>query len=257
VTFTAGTWSDHDNDATAGHGPLWNPLGNNRGSITATGHRSNTDAQDGNWGDHHLFSDAPTHSPTYSPTDEVVACTTPEVTCSFTIDNSVWKVYYNDQDITSTVTGDLHNWGAAKTLNFTPVAGAALAISGYEWSTSGGQGREHTSGLLISCTQGSATDIIYGHSSDWSWHSFSSDDNEGAACSSAHGGNYAGCHYPTEASFATDWYKANGPSGVSPTVSNSAFSMTSAGYSEKIWDGGKRFGAFRVATPADVCHPAP
>jgi hypothetical protein len=182
------------------------------------------------------------------------SCTGQEVTCRFTIDNSVWKVYYNDQDITSTVTGNLHSWTAAKTVNFTPVAGAALAISGYEWSASGGQGREHTSGLLITCSQGSATDIIYGHSSDWNWHSFSSDDNEGAACSSAHGGNNAGCRYPTEASFATDWFKANGPSGVSPTVSNSGFSARGfdAGYSEKIWDGGKRFGAFRVATPADV-----
>jgi hypothetical protein len=42
-------------------------------------------------------------------------------------------------------------------------------------------------------------------------------------------------------------------SGVSPTVSTSGFGMSDAGtYSEKIWDGDARYGAFRVATPASV-----
>jgi hypothetical protein len=67
------------------------------------------------------------------------ACTGSAVTCSFTIDNAVDKVYYNNQDITSTVTGALDSWISIKTVTFAPVANAALSISGYEYSVTNGQ----------------------------------------------------------------------------------------------------------------------
>ena len=71
------------------------------------------------------------------------------VTCTFTVDDSVSSVYYNGQDITSTVKGDLTHWDQAKTVSFAKVPGAYLAVTGEEADSAGSCG---ISGFAITCS---------------------------------------------------------------------------------------------------------
>eukprot|EP00808_Paulinella_micropora_P030486 g10498.t1 len=90
------------------------------------------------------------------------------VTCSFTIDNSVLGVWYNGVDITSTVTGHLHDWTSTKTVHFHEVSGARLAVKGSNAEATTGPSTCSTAGFLLSCSSANANSPWHGLVSDLS-----------------------------------------------------------------------------------------
>merc|ERR1712194_976504 len=54
----------------------------------------------------------------------------PEISCTIRMDDKLRAVYYNGQDITSSVVGALDNWKADKKISFTSAPGAYLSVSG-------------------------------------------------------------------------------------------------------------------------------
>jgi len=93
------------------------------------------------------------------------------VTCKLTIDNEIHLVYYNNQDITSQVQGNLKDWTSPKTVTFNEVVGATFAISGYNWEANGCQ----TGGFSITCSSTNSNSAYNGLQSDASkWRVVSS-----------------------------------------------------------------------------------
>lgn len=77
-----------------------------------------------------------------------------QVMCKFTIDNQVRKVYVNDADITSNVTGDLSDWQVTKQVVFTVPRGqtAVLALIGRDFAfPTPGYERHNCAGLVLAC----------------------------------------------------------------------------------------------------------
>jgi hypothetical protein len=231
-----------------------------------------------------LSSQTLTDASATAPGTCLPACKDPAdhpVTCSFTMDNSIWKVYYNNVDITSSVTSPfrgtdehlfLYAWYHEKQITFTPVAGAALAISGYEWDQADGLTATGDVGFMMTCEQDGDKNILYSTRNHFGWRSFSSNSNPGGNCCSNQacespmnngiaatpvGPGDTGCTYPSDSSFPANWYSASGPSGTDPTVGTSVIPTRSevtswSGNAQQIWDGKNRYGAFRVETPASV-----
>jgi len=143
------------------------------------------------------------------------------VTCLMTIDNEIHYVYYNNQDITSKVTGNRLDWGSQKVLKFVEVSGATLAISGYNLEDNGCQ----SGGFSITCTSNNPRSPFNGLSSDqthWKANGWSSEVSSNNLISSASG-------------FTT------------PCVSQSGFSLSGvSSQPTKLWaSNGLKYAAFR------------
>jgi hypothetical protein len=80
-------------------------------------------------------------------------CGSPSVTCTFTVDNFVTKVFHNGVEVTNTVTEDLTDWTIPKTLTFYDVPHATIEILAEDEAT-GADGCA-VSGLLMRCVGGS------------------------------------------------------------------------------------------------------
>jgi hypothetical protein len=87
-------------------------------------------------------------------TGSSTTCGPRTVTCTFTMDNAVTAVFYNGAEVTGTssVTGDLADWEAPKTLTFVDVPHATIEFLGEELEP-GGNGCAK-SGLLMFCVGG-------------------------------------------------------------------------------------------------------
>jgi len=87
------------------------------------------------------------------------------VTCDFTIADEVDAVYYNGEDITSSVVGELKFWSSPKQVTFTMVEGAYLVIMGHSRGISDpGQNACLVSGFQMNCSNGVTT------ADDWEVH---------------------------------------------------------------------------------------
>jgi hypothetical protein len=139
--------------------------------------------------------------------------------CQFTIDNSIIKVYLNDVDVTSSVTGDLTNWPTANSLSLPiPTQNAVLGFIGRELDS---RSSSRTSGLQLQCTGTTPN-----------WHFFSEVNSGWTAMASP---NLA------ENIFPVNWFtEAYNDSSWSPVVpSTSSFSLSGGSEpKKKIWVGG-------------------
>merc|ERR1712238_458326 len=109
---------------------------------------------------------SPTQEPTMTPTEAPTIAPTPAptkapvdagpVTCEFTIDNEVDQVWVDGVDVTSTVVGNLGNWGDKKTVSFTSGESGVLAIKGRDYEEGCRNG-----GLAVKCTSGSNTASVW------------------------------------------------------------------------------------------------
>jgi len=110
------------------------------------------------------------------------------VTCSFTVDNYVEKVWVDGVDVTSSVQGNLRSWPTKKTLIFDDTA-SSLALKGNDAEAGCVNG-----GFAIVCTSTNA---------DSAWNMNSEDDRTSWLVSSASGG-YA---TPSTDASGLEWYE--------------------------------------------------
>ena len=101
-------------------------------------------------------------SRTYSFSARVDPVVGGTVSCKFTVDNEVRKVYYNNQDITGQVSGNLGDWGPQKQFSFQEMSGAVLWITGYNWEA----GSCGTGGMSIVCTSTNTASTYHNMKSD-------------------------------------------------------------------------------------------
>jgi hypothetical protein len=73
-------------------------------------------------------------------------------TCKFTVDNAVTSVFYNNRDITSTVTGSLGDWSQVKSVDVVLVANAYFVVAAENFETNSNACQ--TGGFSITCDNG-------------------------------------------------------------------------------------------------------
>eukprot|EP00808_Paulinella_micropora_P031894 g14969.t1 len=73
------------------------------------------------------------------------------VTCLFTVDSEVQQVWYNGESLLQRAVGDLTDFTTIKQVSFAPVAGAKLAIQGYNARDSDAPSCT-SGGLILSCS---------------------------------------------------------------------------------------------------------
>jgi hypothetical protein len=93
-------------------------------------------------------------SPSSVPHEQVsVHAAAPVIKCNFMVRDVVDSVYYNGEDITSSVKGKLDDWYVDKTVTLSGLPGAYLVITGHSF-----KGGCSESGLQIVCSNGASSD---------------------------------------------------------------------------------------------------
>lgn len=143
------------------------------------------------------------------------------ITCSFTIDNFVDSVFYDGQDVTRYVAGNLRDWQSVKRVTVEKTPGAYFVVSGHNHESKSCK----SGGFQIKCSNGIT-------SSNPLWEAFGSD---------------RAIYGPQKDGRGIGWGQ--------PCASSSGFKLQSAPNVKKIFATDKKFASFRIQL--DPLHPDP
>jgi len=171
---------------------------------------------------------APSMAPTVAPTTQPIQAGM--CTCDMSIDNDIDFVYIDGVDMTSSVSGDLGNWGQHHTITFACSAATVLAVQGSDGN--GGGGGCNGGGFAAKCSSTNPSSPWHNLIADTAWKVFGAE-CEGSPC------RYNHDHKNVVKGAPAGWYL--------PAFDDAAWAYAIQGntnYAQSI-----------IGTPFDICSP--